>query len=833
MSETGKATIHAEKVEDPKCPLCQAELPNDAAPPLSQIPCPACAKEILIPGTLANFRLVRLIGCGGMGAVYEAVDEALKRKVAIKVILRSMTADPSFIETFRREAQSAARLNHPHIVQIYSFGEVCGQPYIAMELVQPDSLDRMMKNGPVSQSTALRIGEEVAEGLKQASEMGIVHGDVKPENILVDENRNAKLADFGIAALAGAHAGANNEVWGTPYYIAPETLRRQKIDHRADIYSLGGTLYHAIAGVPPFEGADSIAVMKARLESNPRPLKDLAPGIPDALNALIMRMLASDPAQRYPTYESLIADMRAVQSAVKPAPLAGKRIVLKGKTPPPASPTPPTPGKLTIPAGITRQGQGEILDPMSLEQFKTVNPQDEAAAGALRVKIFIAVACIVLLALAGLVVGIVLATQKASELKPSDKIAGQYRNETEAEEGLRVLDKIMAQQAEINTLATTLEACATEAVPMLAAIVRDVRRGTRAQFHNRAVPAEPAHAPYAPTLPAAQPQTPAADAPAPAPEPVAKPEPEALPRLIQRSIELHNRFYGLKENALCARDLAGWVEGQHLASQDKMVTLEGLRKIENNISTALAAFKSRPGVTDGKAIVDYIRQSAQIINRDYRLAIQEMKREDQDRLEAEQRAKAVEAERLEQERTAQLEQTEVEAAGMALTEIYTDLQTFDFDAAARKFNMRTAGFKTEKGKAATVVPLEKIERLRSLQAFLMQKLPAFKGRYAISKVTKDRVYINDKPMPWSEITQKRPEVMVEQIRYFLLDDERAKTLKLSERANQSINAALFCTWMIPGNNPTVEKITASLTEYAVRHLPSAQADVNRLFEATP
>lgn len=849
MSESEKPTIHAEKAEAPKCPLCQADLSKESVPPLTPITCPACAGKIIVPGMLGGFRLIRLIGCGGMGGVYEAFDESLKRKVAIKVILRTMTNDPTFIETFRREAQSAARLNHPHIVQIYSFGEICDQPYIVMELVQPDSLDRMMKNGPVSQSTVLRVGEEVAEGLKQASEMGIVHGDVKPENILVDENRNAKLADFGIAALAGARAGAENEVWGTPYYIAPETLRRQKVDHRADIYSLGGTLYHAIAGVPPFEGADAIAVMKARLESTPRPLKDIVPGIPENLNALIMRMLASEPSQRYPTYESLIGDIRNVQATLKPAPLAGKRVVIKGKTP--ITPS----ARLSVPAGITRSGQGDILDPMSLEQFKTVKPEDEAQAGARRVKMFIIGACVVLMAFAGLIALIVMVMKESSKPKAINTMIGNFQNEQDALEGQKALEQIKQHQAELQVTIARLNDAVTQTAPMMAEIVRDVKRGTRPQYHAFAAPKEPEHAIYLPILPPAP--APEAEAPAPAAEPEqaapeeapapaaaeqpAEPEPvapaEELPRLTQRSIDLHNRFYALKENLLCAQDLAAWLETQVMMATDKTITTAALKKMEKNIAYALTEFNKRPDAADSKAAVESIDQHRQRINSEYRQAIQEIRKEDEARRIAAQKAKEEENKRLEQERYAQLEQNEVEAAGMALNEIYADLQAFEFDAALRKFNLRTGDFKTEKGKAATAVPLEKIERLRSLQTFLAQRMPTFKGptAYSVAKINKDRIFMrgNEKPFPWAEITQKRPEVMVAQIRYFLIDEERAKSLKLSERANQSINAALFCKWMIPGNNPTVEKISTTLLDYASRNLPSAQADIARIFESTP
>ena len=326
--------IIAKPVQNPLCPKCGAALPE--AEPLTDVVCPACGETVMAPGMLAGkYRLTRRIGAGGMGAVYEALDEGLERKVAVKVILKEKAAeDPDFLTNFKKEAVAASRFQDAHIVSIYDSGEEAGQPYLVMELVEPDSLDRMMKAGPVMPGTVLNVGSQIAQGLKAAADVGMVHGDVKPENILINDKREAKLADFGIAALMGAHAAANNEVWGTPYYIAPETLRKQKVDFRADIYSLGGTLYHAIAGVPPFEGADAVEVMKGRLMGPARPLRQLAPGCPEGIEKIIMRMLEAEPARRYPNYSALLNDMDKELRAVKSQIGGGKRIVLKGAVSP-------------------------------------------------------------------------------------------------------------------------------------------------------------------------------------------------------------------------------------------------------------------------------------------------------------------------------------------------------------------------------------------------------------------------------------------------------------------------------------------------------------------
>ena len=229
---------------------------------------------IQTPADFGHFVLEKELGHGGMGGVYLARDKMLDRRVGIKVMLKSLGADPKFVERFQREAQAAARLNHPNIAQIYSFGQEQGMPYIAMELVSGGSLDKDMEANPgtLDQVRVMRIGQQLVDALALAAEQGLVHGDVKPENVLYAEDGTAKLVDFGLAAMQGD----SNEIWGTPYYISPEKVRRQKIDYRADIYSLGGTLYHVLTGVPPFDGPDPTAVVKARFEGPPKKPSELA-----------------------------------------------------------------------------------------------------------------------------------------------------------------------------------------------------------------------------------------------------------------------------------------------------------------------------------------------------------------------------------------------------------------------------------------------------------------------------------------------------------------------------------------------------------------------------
>ncbi|MBR1587910.1 MAG: serine/threonine protein kinase [Kiritimatiellae bacterium] len=287
------------------------------------------------PADFGHFLLEKELGHGGMGGVYLARDKMLDRKVAIKVMLKELGSDPKFVERFQREAQAAARLNHPNIAQIYSFGQEQGMPYIAMELVSGGSLDKDMEASPgdLDQVRVMRIGQQMVDALALAADQGLVHGDVKPENVLYAEDGTAKLVDFGLAAMQGD----SSEIWGTPYYISPEKCRRQKIDFRADIYSLGGTLYHALTGQPPFEGEDANAVVRARFEGAPPKPSEVRHDLSPEVDAIIMRMLELEPAMRYPTYQSLMGDIKRYLAKAGPATTSGKlggpRVRIKGRKP--------------------------------------------------------------------------------------------------------------------------------------------------------------------------------------------------------------------------------------------------------------------------------------------------------------------------------------------------------------------------------------------------------------------------------------------------------------------------------------------------------------------
>ena len=292
-------------------------------------------------GENGNFLLERELGRGGMGGVYMGRDKMLDRPVAVKVMLREYGSDPAFVEKFKREAQAAAKLIHPNIAQVYSYGISDGMPYIAMELVAGGSLFQLMQNAGSRTDVprVMKICEQVAQALRCAADQGLVHGDVKPENVLLDANGNAKLVDFGLAAMQTD----TNEIWGTPYYIAPEKVKKEHVDYRADMFSLGGTLYHALTGVAPFEGDDANAVVRKRFEGAPKKPSEVRPGLSPQVDFLVMKMLALDPQDRYPTFEALLEDFKrvmttglsttgtitAMETGRLATPVAGKRLSLR------------------------------------------------------------------------------------------------------------------------------------------------------------------------------------------------------------------------------------------------------------------------------------------------------------------------------------------------------------------------------------------------------------------------------------------------------------------------------------------------------------------------
>ncbi len=305
--------IRAEPLREAKCSECGQLLDLSREKPLSKVACPSCGAQKTVPGRFAEYLILELLGSGGMGAVYRGLDPLLDRQVALKVLLKSLRDNPELRARFRREAKSAANINHPNVTHVYAFGEEEGQPYIVMEYVDGCSLDFLIgQETALDQQFLVETGIQIAKALQAGIKKGLVHGDVKPENILFNSDFTAKLIDFGLASLVDEDVKGG--VWGSPYYLSPEQVRRLPTDERSDIYSLGATLYHAAAGCPPFDGETAVEVLKARLDHPPKPMQEIRPDIHPSVERVIGRMMNLDVTRRHSDYATLIADL---QNALK------------------------------------------------------------------------------------------------------------------------------------------------------------------------------------------------------------------------------------------------------------------------------------------------------------------------------------------------------------------------------------------------------------------------------------------------------------------------------------------------------------------------------------
>jgi eukaryotic-like serine/threonine-protein kinase len=262
---------------------------------------------------LANrYVLSGLLGAGGMAEVFLAHDRILGRDVALKVLREHYAKDALFVGRFRREAQSAAALSHPNVVQIYDQSRAeDGRYYIAMEHVPGGNLkDRIGKTGPLDPAEAARLASQVAEALGAAHERGTVHRDIKPQNVLLDDAGEVKVADFGIAVAASrTSASGTNQVFGTASYMSPEQAMGERVGLRSDLYSLGVVLYEMLTGRVPFEAEGPLATAMRHVTEQPLPPRKRNPLVPEGMDALVMGLLAKKPEDRYGSAAELAEDL--------------------------------------------------------------------------------------------------------------------------------------------------------------------------------------------------------------------------------------------------------------------------------------------------------------------------------------------------------------------------------------------------------------------------------------------------------------------------------------------------------------------------------------------
>lgn len=292
----------------------------------------------MIGQTVSHYRIIGKLGAGGMGVVYRAEDSTLQREVALKFLPVELNADPQARKRLVLEAQAASRLTHPDIATIYEVGESEGTPFIAMELVSGQSLKDLLMRGPLPPTQLLEVARQIAEGLREAHDAGVLHRDIKPGNIMLDSKGRVKILDFGMAVMTG-HERAPGEPeesfvtrtansWstgGTAPYMSPEQIRGDLVDARSDIFSYGVLLYECLTGRLPFHGETSIDTLHAIVRGQPTPLRSLIPNVSREWEQLVERCLAKSPAQRPP---SMAVVLEALRHVAAPPALADKSLAV-------------------------------------------------------------------------------------------------------------------------------------------------------------------------------------------------------------------------------------------------------------------------------------------------------------------------------------------------------------------------------------------------------------------------------------------------------------------------------------------------------------------------
>jgi eukaryotic-like serine/threonine-protein kinase len=257
-----------------------------------------------------RYRLLRRIGSGGMADVWLADDTHLQRRVALKVLHRRFVQDREFVERFRREAEAAAGLQHPNIVAVFDRGDVDGTYYIAMQLLEGRSLKELIDAG-LTPEQAVGLIRQVLEAAGFAHRHGVVHRDLKPQNVIVDDEGKATVTDFGIARAGASEITQAGSVMGTPHYLSPEQAQGQAVAAVSDLYSIGVILYEALAGRVPFEADSAVAIAMKQVSHMPQRPSSISPGVTPALDAVAMRALEKDPGQRFQSAEAFIAALEA------------------------------------------------------------------------------------------------------------------------------------------------------------------------------------------------------------------------------------------------------------------------------------------------------------------------------------------------------------------------------------------------------------------------------------------------------------------------------------------------------------------------------------------
>ncbi|MCH8276989.1 MAG: serine/threonine protein kinase, partial [Bacteroidetes bacterium] len=283
----------------------------------------------MIGQTISHYRITEELGKGGMGVVYKAVDEKLDRTVALKFLPPHLASDPESKARFIQEAKAASSLDHQNICTIHEIGETDdGLIFIAMACYEGCTIRKEIARGALSVEKAVNYTIQTAEGLATAHQAGIVHRDIKPGNLIVTERDVVKILDFGLAKVTDLSLSATGKRYGTIRYMSPEQARGERVDICTDIWSVGAVLYEMLTGIRPFDAPYETAILYAIINVEPIPLREHDPDIPKALEDIVLRCLAKDPADRYPSSSELVTDLRRLQGGAQAVAATGYRAIM-------------------------------------------------------------------------------------------------------------------------------------------------------------------------------------------------------------------------------------------------------------------------------------------------------------------------------------------------------------------------------------------------------------------------------------------------------------------------------------------------------------------------
>lgn len=830
--QDGPVNIVTDPVDAMRCEKCDTQIDVSALDAFTPIECPHCGHQGQVPARLGDFLLLRLLGMGGMGGVFYARDETLGRFVAIKVMLKSLGDDASFVDTFKREAQAVAKLNHTNIAQIYTFGQEKGQPYIVMELIKGKHLDTMIEDdSPLSEFFVLRVIMEVAEGLAAADDIGLIHGDIKPENILLDEKGNSKLVDFGLATFVDQQV--QDGIWGTPYYIAPEKVRRHHTDARADIYSLGATMFHALTGRPPFEGDTPVEVVKGRLNTVAPAVSSLRTDVDSDVERITARMLDEDPGRRYPTYASLIGDIKKTLERLGPdkaPPLRGKKVMIrkKGSKGGAGNSTTtldtPSSGKIVVSRGRSDNIQARAsTPPASPDTASDTEPNETPKKRSKATLLMLLIVLFMAMIGTGVYWGIHAAKQRAT--------AAQLAVQQAALNALHAQGTTLCEEADaaIGTL-TEIQKAAIKIYDTAAVNVHAVedtplpppQTPVVSEPEAEAAPlaAEPAQTNEAASATNALPA--ATNALAEAAAPAADASDSLIMTMGQRVVEACETIMGLHAEATGLVDKATSINDtlqESTASATATARLAQLERLHRKLPILIG---------DARSALDQARAAAE---ETAALRKQEEKKRERAR-KAAARAAHEAAERKAAERAAAAKQARIDAelqrVKRAEAGVGGDVSSYRFADAARTLKLAARDFETEEGQAAIANAIERYQRLAGMKQYFIDRLskaPLTWGyvdgpsRLDILSANVVGLRIKTGLVPWREVS---PRQMVELIKTLIREDALSKGVKLRELAHQNVNAAIFCAlngWHRPA------KIYG---DAAVTLLSTMQDDVARL-----